>query len=145
MIDRAGNWFGEVENVRLLDWRPSGGPVFAQTTETGQTQLLYWPLDGTMMRTFVFPSDFVFGSGRWSPDGRYFIYSAVDEEIDASYVYLWQPESGAPELLHADANELTFDGYVWLPDSSAVYFGLGQEKLLRYEVEEEVMLLAGEG
>jgi hypothetical protein len=136
IIDRDGRSHGTRENSQLLDWRPGGGPVVVQAMDDGQNQLVYWPLDGVAAaRIFVLPRDFRFESGKWSADGRYFIYNALDDSIGASYLYLWQPESGVPQLIHSTASTSPFDNFAWMPDGSRVYFNLGNEALWSYEIE----------
>jgi hypothetical protein len=82
--------------------------------------------------------------GRWSEDGRYFVYNALDENEGASYLFLWQPESGLPTLIHAAASKEPFTHFTWLPDSQSIYFTLGDQSLWRYVIEdEELNLLAG--
>ncbi len=70
-------------------------------------------------------------------NGRFFIYSAVDEDENKSYLYLWQPESGQPTLLHTTAGTDGFRNFAWLPDSTGVYFNLGRMELWKFEVETE--------
>jgi hypothetical protein len=138
IIDRNGRSYGQRENSILLDWRPGGGPVVKEAMATGENQLVYWPLDGAAARIFVTPKPFTFVSGKWSGDGRTFVYSALDERIGASYLYLWQPESGVPQLIHSAASEEPFQNFTWLPDGEIFYFNLGNEALWRFELETAV-------
>ena len=124
-----------------MDWRPGGGPVVKETVAEGQTQLVYWPLDGAAVQVFVNPSSFAFGEGKWRGDGRFFIYSAVDEAAKQSHLYLWQPESNAPTLLHTAEGTDGFRNFTWLPDSTGVYFNLGRMELWKFEVEAESLTL----
>lgn len=135
IIDRNGRSYGQRPNSVIMDWRPGGGPVVQESVAEGQTQLVYWPLDGEAVRVFVSPNSFVFGEGKWSGDGRFFIYSAVDEAENKSYLYLWQSENDAPTLLHSGAGTDGFRNFAWLPDSTGVYFNLGQMELWKFEVE----------
>ena len=64
-------------------------------------------------------------------NGRYFIYNALDDSIGASYLYLWQPESGVLELIYSADSTDAFGSFAWLPDSSGVYFNLGREALCK--------------
>ena len=141
VIDRSGRSYGQRPNSVIMDWRPDGGPVVKEYIEDEQTQLVYWPLDGAAVRVFVSPKTFEFGEGKWSGDGRFFIYSAVDEAENKSYAYLWQPESGVPILLHAADGTDGFGNFAWLPDSTGVYFNLGREELWKFEVESELLTL----
>ena len=106
-----------------------------QALDDGQNQLVYWPLASTAAaRTFVRPRDFRFVSGKWSDDDRYFIYNALDDNIGASYLYLWQPESGIPQLIQSAASTSPFDNFTWMPDGSRVCFNLGNQELWEYDV-----------
>ncbi len=129
IVDRNGRSYGTRENSQLLDWRPGGGPVVVQEMDNGQNQLVYWPLDGAAARVFVQPRDFRFVGGAWSPDGRTFVYNALDDSIGASYLYLWQPESGLPQLVQATTSEAASTNFAWMPDSSRVYYNLGNQEL----------------
>ena len=77
----------------------------------------------------------------WRGDGRYFIYSAVDEAENKSIVYLWQPGSAAPTLLHIATGTDGFRNFTWLPDSTGVYFNLGRMELWKFEVETDSLTL----
>ena len=134
IVDRNGRSYGTRENSRLLDWRPGGGPVVVQEIGNEQNQLVYWPLDGVAARVFVQPRDFRFVDGAWSPDGRYFLYNALDDSIGASYLYLWQPESGVPQLVQAAASEAAFTNFAWMPESNRVYYNLGNQELWALDV-----------
>jgi Tol biopolymer transport system component len=135
LIGSDGSSYGRRDNSTFLDWRPAGGLVASQAIEGGQNQLVYWPLGGPAARIFVLPSDFTFPTGRWSPDGRSFVYSAVDEAISASYLYLWQPEGGLAALVHATASSEPFDNFAWTADSQSFYFSLTGVALWRYRLE----------
>jgi hypothetical protein len=141
IIDRNGRSYGQRPNSIIMDWRPGGGPVVQESVAEGQTQLVYWPLDATEVQVFVNPISFSFGEGKWSGDGRFFIYSAVDEAENRSYLCLWQPGSDAPTLLHTAASPEGFRNFAWLPDSTGVYFNLGQMELWKFEVETESLTL----
>ena len=135
IVGQNGHSYGRRPNSVIMDWRPDSGPVVKEYMEDEQTQLVYWPLDGAAVRVFVSPKSFEFGEGKWSGDGRFFIYSAVDEAENKSYVYLWQPESGAPTLLHAAEGTNGFRNFTWLPDSFGVYFNLGQVELWKFDLD----------
>ncbi|MCB9009856.1 MAG: hypothetical protein H6656_21220 [Ardenticatenaceae bacterium] len=141
IVDQNGRSYGQRPNSVIIDWRPDGGPVVKEIIEAEQTQLVYWPLDGAAAQVFVSPTSLVFGGGKWSGDGRFFIYSAVNEAENQSHLYLWRPESGAPILLHTAAGTDGFRNFAWLPDSTAVYFNLGQTELWNFEVETESLTL----
>ena len=91
-------------------------------------------MDGAIDRLFVRPKHFRFDDGAWSADGGYFVYSAVDESIGASYLYLWQPESGVPFLVQATASQSPFSEFVWLADGDGFYFNLDDQGLWFYAV-----------
>ncbi len=141
IIDFNGRSYGQRLNSIIMDWRPGGGPVVQESVAEGQAQLVYWPLDGEAVQVFVSPTSFVFGVGKWSGDGRFFIYGAVDEAENQSYLYLWQPESDAPTLLHTAVGTDGFHNFAWLPDSTCVYFNFGQMELWKFEVETEALTL----
>ncbi len=111
----------------------------------GQTQLVYWPLDGSAAQVFVSPGSFEFGSGKWSGDGRFFIYSTVDEAANQSHLYLWQPENGVPMLLQTAVGIDGFSNFAWMPDSTGVYFNFGQMELWKFAVEIESLTLIASG
>ncbi|MCI0393849.1 MAG: zf-HC2 domain-containing protein [Chloroflexi bacterium] len=136
VIGLDGQDYGRRENSQVLDWRPGGGPVVVQSLAGGQNQLIYWPVAGTAAaRVFVRPRDFTFLDGKWSPDGQWFVYNALDSSIGASYLYLWQPESGnVPFLIHSAASQEAFTNFTWLPDGQALVFTLGASQLLRYDL-----------
>jgi hypothetical protein len=141
IIDQNGRSYGQRPNSVIMDWRPGGGPVVQESVAEGQTQLVYWPLDGAAVQMFVSPTALVFGEGKWSGDGRFFIYSAVDEAENKSYLYLWQPDSDVPTLLHTAVGSDGFHNFTWLPDSTGVYFNLGRIELWKFEVETESLIL----
>lgn len=125
---------GQRENSTILAWRPGGGLVVAEALDETQNQLVYWGVDGAIDRLFVRPKHFHFDGGAWSDDGRYFAYSAVDESIGASYLYLWQPESGVPFLIQATASQTPLREFTWLADGTGFYFHLADQGLWFYEV-----------
>jgi hypothetical protein len=135
LVGRDGRSYGRRDNSLLLDWQPGGGPVVSQEVENGQNQLVYWPLGGPAARIFVLPRAFTFPAGAWSPDGRTFVYSALDTAIEASYLYLWQPDGGLADLIHAVASPDPFTHFAWLPDSQGFYFSLAGQGLWYYELE----------
>jgi len=141
IVDHNGRSYGQRPNSIIMDWRPGGGPVVKESVAEGQTQLVYWPLDGEAVQVFVSPTSFVFGVGKWSGDGRFFIYSAVDETANQSYLYLWRPDNDTPALLHTSAGTDGFRNLTWLPDSTSVYFNLGRMELWKLEVETESLSL----
>jgi hypothetical protein len=141
IVDQNGRSYGQRPNSILVDWRPGGGPVVQESMADGQTQLVYWPLDGSAVQVFVNPGSFEFGSGKWSGDGRFFIYSTVDEAANQSHLYLWQPENGVPILLQTAVGTDGFRNFAWLPDGTAVYFNLGRTELWKLEVEAESLTL----
>ncbi|MAU01455.1 MAG: hypothetical protein CL608_30310 [Anaerolineaceae bacterium] len=141
LIDNTGFFQGQRPNSIIMDWRPDGGPMVKESVAEGQTQFVYWPLDGAAVQVLVSPTSFVFGEGTWSGDGRFFIYSAVDEAENRSYLYLWHPESDAPTLLHTAGGTDGFRNFAWLPGSTGVYFNLGQTELWKFEVETESLTL----
>lgn len=134
LIDRDGHDYGSRENSVVLDWRPDGGPVVAQTLTNGQNQLVYWPLDGAAARVFVRPRSFTFPGGQWRMDGQRFIYSALDSAIGASYLYVWSPEEGVPVLVYSAAAIQPFQDFIWTPDGSRVFFTLGGQGLWYYDL-----------
>lgn len=103
-----------------------------RAVDDAQTRLLYTPLDGLPPRVFVLPSALTFHDGRWSADGQLFAYSATDESIQASYLYLWRPETGPPELIYAAADEQPFSNFVWRGDGSELFCNLGSRELLKF-------------
>ena len=141
VVDQNGRSYGQRPNSFIVDWRPGGGPVVQEHMADGQTQLVYWPLDGSAVQVFVNPGSFEFGAGKWSGDGRFFIYSTVDEAANQSHLYLWQPENGAPMLLQTAVGTNGFRNFAWLPDSTAVYFNLGRMELWKLEAEAKSLTL----
>lgn len=135
LIDRDGRDYGSRANAIVLDWRPGGGPVVAQSLTNGQNQLVYWPLDGAAARIFVQPRSFAFPKGQWRADGQRFIYSALDPSIDASYLYLWSPEQGVPTLVYSAAATQPFQDFTWSPDGQRVFFTLGGQGVWAYDLE----------
>lgn len=141
IVDQNGRSYGQRPNSIIIDWRPDGGPVVKESVAEGQTQLVYWPLDRSAVQVLVSPTSFVFGEGAWSSDGRFFIYSAVDEAENKSHLYLWQPENDVPTLIHTAVGTDGFRNFTWLPDSTGLYFNLGQTELWKFEVETESLTL----
>lgn len=141
IVDQNGRSYGQRPNSILVDWRPGGGPVVQESMADGQTQLVYWPLDGSAVQVFVNPGSFEFSSGKWSGDGRFFIYSTVDEAANQSHLTLWQPENGAPLLLQTAVGSDGFRNFAWMPDSTAVYFNLGRTELWKVAIETETLTL----
>ncbi|MBK8901993.1 MAG: PQQ-like beta-propeller repeat protein [Anaerolineaceae bacterium] len=141
IVDQNGRSYGQRPNSVIVDWRPGGGPVVKERMADGQTQLVYWPLDGSAVQVFVNPTSFEFGAGKWSGDGRYLIYSSVDDAANQSHLTLWQPENGAPMLLQTAVGSDGFRNFAWLPDSTGVYFNLGRTELWKFAVETESLTL----
>ncbi|MBK8901990.1 MAG: hypothetical protein IPM53_12455 [Anaerolineaceae bacterium] len=141
IIDFNGRSYGQRPNSVIVDWRPGGGPVVQERMADGQTRLVYWPLDGSAAQVFISPGSFEFGSGKWSGDGRYFIYSSVDDATNQSHLTLWQPENGAPMLLQTAVGSDGFRNFAWLPDSTGVYFNFGRTELWKFAVETESLML----
>ena len=71
IIDRNGRSYGQRPKSVIVDWRPGGGPVIQETVAEGQTQLLYWPLDGSPVQVFAELGSVDFVAGKWSEDGRF--------------------------------------------------------------------------
>jgi len=141
IVDQNGRSYGQRPNSFIVDWRPGGGPVVQESMADGQIQLVYWPLDGSAVQVFVSPGSFEFGSGKWSGDGRFFIYSTVNEAANQSHLYLWQPENGVRVLLQTAVGSDGFRNFAWLPDSTGVYFNFGQMELWKFAVEIETLIL----
>jgi hypothetical protein len=72
IIDFNGRSYGQRPNSFIVDWRPGGGPVVQESMVDGQTQLVYWPLDGADAQVLVEPGLFEVDAGKWSGDGRFF-------------------------------------------------------------------------
>ncbi|MCB9418368.1 MAG: PD40 domain-containing protein [Ardenticatenaceae bacterium] len=134
VIDQNGRTYGQLENGLVLDWRPTGGLVATQSLDDGTNQLIYWPLDGTANKVFVPPYNFSFKDGKWSPDGQYFAFNALDESIGASYLYVWHLDSNLPNLIQVTTSVEAFDNFTWLPDSSSFYFNLGNQALWQFKI-----------
>jgi hypothetical protein len=141
IVDQNGRSYGQRPNSFIVDWRPGGGPVVQESMVDGQTQLVYWPLDGADAQVLVEPGLFEVDAGKWSGDGRFFIYSTVDEAANQSHLYLWQPGNGAPMLRQTAVGTDGFRNFAWMPDSTAVYFNLGQTELWKLEDEAESLTL----
>ena len=137
IVDQNGRSYGQRPNSFIIDWRPGGGPIIESITEG----LVYWPLDGTEAQIFHRLESTTFGEGKWSGDGRFFIYNTVDETNKQSHLYLWQPENDAPTLLQSAEGTDGFRNFAWLPDSSGVYFNWGRAELWQFEVETESLSL----
>lgn len=136
LFDSEGRSFGRQEAATILDWRPDGGPVIAQETADGQTQLVYWEPDYQKFpRVFVRPSKFSFLSGSWDRQAERFVYFAHDPDVGANYLYLWHPQNGAPTLIHSgSASEPVISDLTWLPDGSGFYF-TQQGEIWQYDVD----------
>ena len=141
IVDQNGRSYGQRPNSVIVDWRPGGGPVVQERMADGQAQLVYWPLDGADVQVFVEPGLFEVDEGKWSEDGRFFIHSTVDEAANRSYLYLWQPENGAPILLQTAIGTDSFRNFAWMPDSTAVYFNFGHTELWKLEAENKSLNL----
>ena len=141
IIDLTGRSYGQRPNSVIVDWRPGGGPVVQERVAVGQTQLLYWPLDGTPVQVFAELGLVDFAAGKWSEDGRFFIYSTVDEANNQSQLTLWQPEASQPTLLTTAEGTDGFQNFAWLLDGTAVYFNFGRTELWKYEVATNALTL----
>ena len=141
IIDQNGRSYGQRPNSVIVDWRPGGGPVVQETVAGGQSQLLYWPLDGTPVQVFAELGLVDFAAGKWSEDGRFFIYSTVDEANNQSHLTLWQPEASEPTLLTTAEGTNGFQNFAWLPDGTAVYFNFGRTELWKFEVATHALSL----
>ncbi len=135
VVDRDGRFLGEVENGHVINWRPGGGPILTQQINDKQSQLLYWTLDSTPLQTIMPRSELTFHSGSWRPDGQSFVFSAVDESIPASYLYLWRPENDVLELIFEFDSNKPFSNFTWRSNGKDVFFNIGTEKLLKFTLE----------
>lgn len=106
IIDRNGPSTAHMQTASYSTGPPGAG--FGGDTGIGRWTkpacLLAACQCGRGLVPLCWPRDFRFVSGQWSGDGRYFIYNALDDSIGASYLYLWQPESGIPQLIHSTAS-----------------------------------------
>lgn len=144
IVDQEGFLIGGSPYSWIVDWRLNGGPVINQLID-GTNQLLYLPLDNAAATPITALVPLQFPEGRWSPDGRFFIYTALDEAKKMASIYLWQPGDVEPTLIHSVASLGHYQdfGFSWMPDSSRVYFNPGWAELWVYEVATgEVRLLA---
>jgi hypothetical protein len=141
IVDQNGRSYGQRPNSVIVDWRPGGGPVVKETVAAGQPQLLYWPLDGSAVQVFAELGPVAFEAGKWDEDGRFFIYSTLDEANNQSHLHLWQPEASEPTLLTTAEGTDGFQNFAWLPDGTAVYFNFGRTELWKYEVATNALSL----
>lgn len=139
IIRRDGAEMGIFLDAYVVNWRPDpNGLVMEKYEENGQRSLLYWEGEKPL-RTFVSSSDFEFPTSKWSHDGTYFAYHAVDVAQDASYIYLWQPENGPPELIHSFAGAEHNVRFEWETDESGIYFHYGQSELWHFEIAPQAL------
>jgi hypothetical protein len=141
IIDRNGRSYGQRPNSVIVDWRSGGGPVVEEKVAEGQSQLLYWPLDGSAVQIFAELGSVAFEAGKWDKDGRFFIYSTVDEANNQSQLHLWKPDASQPTLLTTAEGSGGFQNFAWLPDGTAVYFNFGRTELWNFEVTPNALSL----
>ena len=130
IIDRQGTEIGLHPNSYAQDWRPNGGLVINDIQETGENRLHYLPLDGTIETFFITSADTEIvgdeyrldGRGKWSPDGRYFIFATRNRETEIETIYLWQPDQGDPTSIHETGKNYRISDFLWSPDAQNVYF-----------------------
>ncbi|MFZ0545357.1 MAG: zf-HC2 domain-containing protein [Candidatus Promineifilaceae bacterium] len=119
--------------------------IFQVVDEVGQTAVQTLNLKSGAVRTIEFAQEqFTFGTGSWDSAGNYFIYSGLDPDIGAGYVYLWQPVNDAANLIHAAAGDGSFHNFVWTEDGRRVFFNLDNQELWQYDlITEELRAIAG--
>jgi dipeptidyl aminopeptidase/acylaminoacyl peptidase len=127
VIDRDGRELGQYPNSSFVDWRPNGGLTIKHELDSGVSQLEHlsetWELQiifTTEPNTLITNSPWMNGGGKWSPDGRYFIFTTENYDNDKTQLYLWLPEEKQVRLI--PTQEQDFSDPIWLPDSTAFYF-----------------------
>lgn len=147
VVDRTGHEYIQHPNSVVMQWRPNGDLIVVEIPPVGESRVVYLSLDGTVQPIWTVPPDTeITGSpwvpdigGAWSPDGRYFVFTTENRARQTAQVYLWQPGSSEPQLLHSAPGDRSISGLTWLPSSQALYFTVtwspdhGQE-LWRYDV-----------
>lgn len=120
IIDRSGQSYGDYPNSYVLDWRPNSSLAVNEILETGENRLVYTSLDGTIEPVFLAPAGTeitgsswnVDGGGRWSPDGRFFIFAAQNNNSRTGQVYLWQPGNGEPILIYTTGYDKSVANFI---------------------------------
>ena len=141
IIDRWGFLQGQHPNNQIVDWRLSSQPTTNEIMSDGLTRLTYWIPGAPVIEIITPPNRYTFISGKWSEDGRFFIYSTVDEAATQSHLTLWQTEASEPTLLATAEGIDGFQNFAWLPDSTAVYFNFGRTELWKFEVATHALSL----
>lgn len=139
VIDHTGREILQYPNSLLLAWRPDNHLIVAQHLEDKGQQLVYLGLDGTAQIVQTQPAGSHLYTGWWSPDGRLFAYITWNRDTDIGQLYLWQPGSGEPQLIHEIPQDAPPGRLGWLPNSNGFYFGdgryIGQTTLWFYRVD----------
>ena len=134
VIDRNGQEYWQYANSHVVDWRSNNELTVCEMLDSGASQLVHLTLVGEARIIFTTVpvteishcSWDINGGGKWSPDGRFFIFITENYEEDASQLYLWRPDNGEVRLVHSIKDDRSFYDLIWLPDSTAYYFTSGE-------------------
>jgi Tol biopolymer transport system component len=141
VIDRNGQEIGQYPRSSFVDWRPNGELTInrilesdvnqlVNLTASGESQIIFTTEPGTFLAKVAFYEK---GDGKWSPDGRYFIFTTENYEKDLTQLYVWLSETEEVRLVLTEDQDYGSQ-FIWLPDSTAFYFIINGV-IWRYEME----------
>jgi hypothetical protein len=134
VIDRNGREYWQYANSHVVDWRSSNELTVCEMLGSGASQLVHLTLVGEAKIIFTTEpgteishcSWDINGGGKWSPDGRFFIFTTEDRDEETAQLYLWHPDNGEVRLIQSLKDDRSFYDLTWLPDSTAFYFTSGE-------------------
>lgn len=144
VIDRNGQEYWQYANSHVVDWRPNNELTVCQMLDSGSNQLVHLNLAGESQIIFSTEAGTdisqcswdMNGNGKWSPDGRFFIFTTENETKLTEKLYLWMPENDEIRLIHSIFGNSNFNSFDWLPDSTGFYFSRQQDNTIWfYQVE----------
>ena len=130
MIGRNGQEYWQYANSHVVDWRPNNELTVCEMLDSGGSQLVHIDLAGEAEIIFSTEPETEIshcsggrnGGGKWSPDGRYFIFTTENQSEFKYELYLWLPESDEAHLIYSVFGNNRFNSFNWLPDSTGFYF-----------------------
>ena len=144
VIDRNGQEYWQYARSHVVDWRPNNELTVCEMLDSGGNQLVHLNLAGEAQIIFSTEAGTDIshcswntnGNGKWSPDGRFFIFATENDAELTKKLYLWRPENSEIRLIHSMFGNSNFNGLDWLPNSTGFYFTwLQDNKIWFYQVE----------
>jgi hypothetical protein len=144
VIDRNGQEYWQYANSHVVDWRSNNELTVCEMLDSGGNQLVHLNLAGEAQIVFSTKAGTdisqcswdINGNGKWSPDGRFFIFTTENDSQLMEKLYLWLPENDEVRLIHSIFGNSNFNTFDWLPDSTGFYFTRQEDETIwHYQVE----------